>query len=473
MGLNLEIWKKMSDNQQTPVNDVHCEQIVVGTLLNYSEEWFKNADILSAELFYDWKCCQVFQAAQAVINRGENPDFITVNAEVTKHPERFKNLSLPDIMELSNKVELTDLRYKILRLQELMMRRRLRPIWQRLQIAEQEESIPLAKAQEEAMSKLQDLLTTSSTNIKTLEEVGKDFLVNVIEANRNGTREKGIVTGFKSLDERGAFQLSDMWVIAADSSQGKTSFAEAITLQAAKNKLPTAIYSMEMTATQLYARITAGRVGIPSNILNNKQLTDEQYQRVVESVKYYCDFPISFDERSTSSLDEIISSIRTLHYKKKIKLAVVDYMQILNVNMKSANQEQQMAEAARRFKNLAKELNICIILLSQLSKESGSYGAKPQLNRLRGSGQINEAADGVILLWRPEYYGGNVHYSKPYENVSIKGTAQIKVAKGRNTGTMRFIAGFDANLTKFYDLDQTNLPQKADEPDSKNSFFSK
>ena len=462
----------MSNIQQTPVNDVHCEQIVVGTLLHYPKEWFNNGD-LSADLFYDLKCRLTFQAAKAVLDRGGHLGTTTVFEEVNKHPEKFKNLLFhSDIIELIGMAETTvDLRDKIFRLQGLMRRRRLRPIWQMLQEAEQEESIPLEKVQEEAMSRLQDLLTTSSTNIKTLEEVGKDFLVNVIEANRNGTREKGIVTGFKSLDERGAFQLSDMWVIAADSSQGKTSFALAIILQAAKNQLPTAVYSMEMTAVQLYERITAGRVGIPSGILNNKQLDDEQYQRVVESVKYYSDFPISFDEKSTSSLDEIISSIRTLHYKKNIKLAVVDYMQILNVNMKSANQEQQMAEAARRFKNLAKELNICIILLSQLSKESGSYGAKPQLNRLRGSGQINEAADGVILLWRPEYYSDNLHYPKPYEDVSIKGTAHIDIAKGRNTGTFSFIAGFNAKLTKFYDL--TNLPKKADEPGCKKTPFLK
>ena len=137
--------------------------------------------------------------------------------------------------------------------------------------------------------------------------------------------------------------------------------------------------------------------------------------------------------------------------KSDIDGAVVDYLQILNVNSKntSFSREQAMGDAARRFKNLAKELGIWIIALSQLSRDSNN--PEPNLNRLRDSGQIGEAADVVMLIYRPEYY--NRSYPAPYDNreeYPVEGTAMIDVAKGRNIGTFKFFLGFDKKTTNFY-----------------------
>ena len=127
--------------------------------------------------------------------------------------------------------------------------------------------------------------------------------------------------------------------------------------------------------------------------------------------------------------------------KHNIKGAVIDYLQILNVNKKgNANGEELLAEAARRLKNLAKELNIWILALSQLNRDS--INPSPSVNRLRGSGQINEAADITMLLYRPEVY--QRRYNAPFESTETKGTALIEIAKGRNIETFKFIAGFDA-----------------------------
>lgn len=145
-------------------------------------------------------------------------------------------------------------------------------------------------------------------------------------------------------------------------------------------------------------------------------------------------------------------------YRKGVKLAVVDYLQILNVNMKNINKEQAMGDAARRFKNIARDLNICVILLSQLARDKND--PRPTVARLRDSGQINEAADGTVLIYRPEVYGERYKYPSPYDKVSTKGTAMIEVGKGRNIGNSRFIVGFNASLTKFYDLPQDQLPQQ-------------
>lgn len=143
-------------------------------------------------------------------------------------------------------------------------------------------------------------------------------------------------------------------------------------------------------------------------------------------------------------------------YRKRVRLVIVDYLQILNVNTKNANKEQVMANAARRFKNLARELNVCIVLLSQLSRDRDN--PRPSQARIRDSGQIAESADVVMLIYRPEVYGTRYEYPEPYKNVRTDGTAMVEVSKGRKVGVRKFIVGFMPTLTKFYDLDQGSLP---------------
>lgn len=175
--------------------------------------------------------------------------------------------------------------------------------------------------------------------------------------------------------------------------------------------------------------------------------------------------PIYFDDRSTSNIETILSSIRMMKIKYGIKGAIVDYLQILNVNMKGTSKEQQMGDVARRLKNIAKELDIWVIALSQLNRNADNF--KPTIARLRDSGQIAEAADMVILVCRPEVYGTDKRY--PYEGFQgceTKDTAMIDVAKGRNVGLMQFIVGFRKENTNFYDLDDVpNYQDKEYRPD--------
>jgi replicative DNA helicase len=160
-----------------------------------------------------------------------------------------------------------------------------------------------------------------------------------------------------------------------------------------------------------------------------------------------------FDERSTSSLETILLSIRNMKLRYGINGAVVDYMQILNVNQKnnSYTREQAMGDAARRLKNLAKDLGIWIIALSQLSRNQ--QDPVPTVSRLRDSGQIHEAADVVMLIYRPEVY--NRTFPQPFDSLTdeeCKGKAMIDVAKGRNIGIFKFLVEFNANTTHFIDM---------------------
>jgi replicative DNA helicase len=288
----------------------------------------------------------------------------------------------------------------------------------------------------------------SSSETHTLKDAIKG-VYKQIDSNLKGEYLTGTDTGFSEINRAsGGLQKSDLIIIAGETSQGKTSLALSIVDRAAKSGNPVAIYSMEMKKEQCAARLLAINSGIPSNhILYSK--IDENYLEVIDrGVQKIYNLPIYFDDRSTSSIDTIIASIRSMKVKYGISGAVIDYLQILNVNTKTQNKEQAMGDVARRLKNLAKELDIWVIALSQLNRDS--QRPIPNLNRLRDSGQIAEAADIVMFVYRPEVYGK--YFPEPFANRQTKGAAMIDIAKGRNIGLLKFICGFSEKTTKFYEL---------------------
>lgn len=217
---------------------------------------------------------------------------------------------------------------------------------------------------------------------------------------------------------------------------------------------------MEMRKEQIASRLASIESGVPANQIMYSQLTSSQLESFDKGLARLLHLPIYFDDNSTSNIDSIINSIRYMKRKYDIDGAAVDYLQILNVNMKGANKEQQMGDVARRLKNLAKELDIWIIALSQLNRDKDN--PVPSIARLRDSGQIAEAADMVMLIYRPEVKGKS--YPGEFSHVDTKSTAMIDVAKGRNIGIMKFICKFDAPTTHFYDLQ--DIPISANvEPD--------
>lgn len=449
-----------------PLSDELCEKVVIGTLLTNGKEWAENSDLLSSELFTSYQCQTLYTLSKGVADRGERVDIISVTAELAK--TKAQGVSPMDIIDISNHVAVGGLRQQVLRLSELKRRRELWRIGQHMIQAGIDESEPIETVQASAIQQLGDLFASASTEIQSVAQVASSYTQNIVIANREGRRLQGAPTGFATIDQRGGLQPSDLFVIAADSSQGKSSLALNMAENAAKSGYPCAYYSLEMTADQLFARILATETGLPSNVLNTRPLTDEQLARYQSASASVSQLPLFFDERSTSSLDAILSSIRTMVFRNQIKVAVVDYLQILNVNQKNINKEQAMADAARRCKNLAKELGICIVLLSQLSRDREN--PQPTMARLRDSGQIAEAADVVLLIYRPEVYGSRYRFPDELSKVSTQGTAMLHICKGRNVGTFRFVVGFNASLTKFYQLDTMPQVEQVNDIDDNRPF---
>lgn len=438
--------------EQSRVHDIKCEVSVIGVLISYPDAYDESTDILSKDVFYKPENQELYQIIKQLHDNGDKVDIIGVAAYANQHPNKNYPIELLYITECtSSVVSSVNFREHCLRLHDLYERRQLLFIGQKLISAGTSEIIDTDTLKQDVISAIQSLDDTPQASIVSVSDALKQ-LNEIVNYNMSGEQSRGIPTGFSYLDYRGGLQPGDLVVIAAEFSQGKTSLALDLSVSAAKNGCPVAFYSTEMTNQQLSARIVSAESGrLCGSDIMQKALTQEQLQVFDRAVGRIESLPIVFDDTSIISIERILSSIRMLARKMNIRLACVDFLQVLQTSEKNMrqNEEQFYGMVTRKLKNLAKELKITIVLLSQISRSKDNT-TEPTLNRVRGSGQISEAADVILLIYRPESY--NAKYSGEYSNVDPKGTALIKLAKGRNIGTGSFICGYDANTTHFYDL---------------------
>lgn len=463
---------EQSPYQNQPlVNDPKAEQYVIGSLLVDPTAYTLVSQYLDEDCFYDPMCRDIWKAVDNMGKQGMPIDVISVSAELSKQKS---NVTALDLMNISAQIASSaHVEYHAIRLQDLGRRRKLWVVGQQLSKVGLSEEILTADAHQEAIESIGGVFEKAD-GVFTLDDAMNSLNEIMVKNATVGCVTTGTKTGMERFDEKGGLQKSDLIIVAGETSQGKTSLALCMTRHAIENGAKVAFYSMEMTKEQLTARLLSAKTNIPANnILYSGSLAPSEIRMIDDARGKLPGENLFFDDKSTSNIDSILLSIRMLKMQKDIDGAVVDYLQILNVNSRSTSfsREQAMGDAARRFKNLAKELNIWIIAISQLSRDSNC--PEPNLNRLRDSGQIGEAADVVILVYRAEYY--NRAYPAPFDNKDdypTEGTAMIDVAKGRNIGTFKFFMGFNKNTTNFF---KTNLinedvqvpfekPEEADAP---------
>lgn len=432
------------------LRDEEAEKIVLGTIIAERDAIEKVRELLSEGCFYNYFHAEVYKAIIQITSSGDRADLISVRSKLLANGIKVDMLEYMKIVECHT----FDLYQHAARLQDLYIRRRFYSIGQYLVSNSYTESEDIDDITKKVNDDLASLFKSSSTTISTIND-GLESVYNMINENLSGNKPMtGTPTGFDKIDSKsGGLQKSDLIIIAGETSQGKTSLAVSMMRNAASFGSKIAMYSMEMKKEQITSRIVSIECGVPANQIMYSRLTDSQIQAIDRGIGKVSGKGIFFDDRSTSNIDTIISSIRYMKLKFDIDGAIIDYLQILNVNMKGANKEQQMGDVARRLKNLAKELDIWIIALSQLNRDS--MNPVPSLSRLRDSGQIAEAADVVILIYRPEV--NKKSYPNEFSNVETKGTAMIDIAKGRNIGLLRFICGFNALTTSFYNLESAPL----------------
>jgi replicative DNA helicase len=270
----------------------------------------------------------------------------------------------------------------------------------------------------------------------------------VIHTNRSGVVNKGLKTGFTKVDQHtNGWQGSDLVIIAAETSMGKTCLALSFAINTTKlNQVPVGIFSYEMSAVQLTARLCAMESDLSSKLILYRSMSDGELKQFDQKIKPLCEAPIFIDEALNNSVNYLVKRIRQMYHSLGVRDFYIDYLQLLKAEGYKNNREQELAYISRSLKNVAKELDVNVKLLCQLSRDEKGSGVKPPtIRRLRGSGEIEESADIIILLHRPEYY---LKDQTPSELVGI---AELDFAKGRNIGTGVIQLGFNGELTKFID----------------------
>ena len=445
----------MDDNGTMP-HSVEVEESVLGTILADANVLNDVRDMLNPDAFYVNKHKDIYNCILAVADRGEHVDIITVFEECAK---KKLDLSAFDIAQLTPKYT-PFYNERVAILVEKWQWRKMFEIGSLLTSNALSGVNDINEVLSEVKDRIDGVFSGNHESVFTMKDAVEAVYDNISKNYKGHGELTGSPTGFKKLDSRsGGLQTSDLIIVAAETSQGKTSFAIKLAMNCG---CPVAFYSMEMKKEQIAARMISIASGVPANEILFSKLDSGQIQKIDSGASRVINYPVYFDDRSTSNIETILSSIRMMKIKYGIKGVVVDYLQILNVNMKGSNKEQQMGDVARRLKNIAKELDIWVIAISQLNRDA--QNPVPSLARLRDSGQIAEAADMVVLIYRPEIYGKR--YPEEFSGYETQGTAMIDVAKGRNVGLMKFVVGFKKENTNFYDLDDVPVyKEKEERPD--------
>lgn len=447
------------DTSTLQVNDPESERYVLGSILLDESSYYLVAKYLSEDCFYTPRHKDIYKAIESLAVNGKKIDMLLVGDEMLRLGITVTTAA--DIMEIMmNVASPAHIEEHALRIFLLARRRKLWMIGQTMSQQAMDETKDLDKVQQQAMDGMMESAGNAQQDTTICGALGA--LMDTVEANqRSGHRMTGTQTGFLKWDDKGGLQPGDLVILAADSSMGKTSLAITIARNAIEHDAGVAFYSMEMTKMQITARYISPITGIPSSrILYATDLTEKEQKKIKSAAGGRMEDKLYIDDESTSSLDNILMSIRMMKARYNIKGAIIDYLQILGITgtQTRMNREQVLGSAARRIKNLAKELGVWIIALSQLSR--GKERTIPSLSRIRDSGQIVEAADVVLLLYRPDAVG-----ESSYGNITgidvpspVDGTAMIDIAKGRNIGTFRFFARFDKTTTSFKDMSEHWVP---------------
>lgn len=269
----------------------------------------------------------------------------------------------------------------------------------------------------------------------------------------------GVASGFPDLDKyTSGWQRSNLIIVAARPGVGKTSFTLALGRNAAMDYgTPVALFSLEMNSGELANRLLSMEAEIEGGKLRNGKLDEDDWAKLNHAIQKLGDAPIYIDDTPSLNVFELRAKCRRMHQQFKIGMVVIDYLQLMTVGGgdKKSSREQEISTISRALKSLAKEINIPVIALSQLNRAAETQtreNRKPQLSNLRESGAIEQDADLVLFIYRPDYYELENNYELP------KGTTELIIAKHRNGPTGSVKLRFLDSYAKFVPLDQTFDP---------------
>lgn len=439
------------DVGKIPPHDVDAEQAILGSMLTDQDAVIDAMEVLKPEDFYREDNKYIYQSIINLYNRGEPIDIITVKAELTSM-QKFEAVGgIEYLATLPDKVPLVANADKYIKIvEEKSILRQL--------IKAANEIQSLGYAQNEEIDNIVDQSEKMIFNImqgknqKGYTQI-KDVLVETFAELEKLYNQKetitGVPTGFADLDYKTAgLHNSDLILIAARPAMGKSAFALNIATYAAINtKKPVVIFNLEMSKEQLVNRMLCSEAMVDSNKIRTGKIDEEDWIKLATALGPLSEAPIYIDDTPGISVAEIRAKCRKLKLEKNIGLVVIDYLQLIQGSGKrNASREQEISEISRSLKILAKELDVPVIALSQLSRAAEArQDHRPMLSDLRESGAIEQDADIVMFLYRDDYYN---------PDSEKKNIAEVILAKHRagSTGTIELL--WMGNYTKFANLDK-------------------
>ncbi len=442
-----------------PPQAVDIEKVVLGALMIDSDAFSLVSELLHPETFYEPRHQKIFRAIQT-LNIKENPvDMMTVCEELRREGTYDEVGGDTYIIDLTAAVvSSSNIEYHSHILAQKYIARQLISYSSNVQTKAFDEAQDIEELMQEAEGSLFELSQKNMRQDYTqIDPVVQQARQMIEKAANNTGGITGVSTGYTDLDKvTSGWQASDLIIIAGRPAMGKTSFALSLAKNIAiDNGDAVAFFSLEMNNVQLVNRLISNVCSIPGNKILNGQLTPDEWSRFDNNIGKMEGKPLYVDDTPGLSVFELRTKARRLVREKGVKLIMIDYLQLMNANgMKFNSRQEEVSTISRSLKGLAKELDIPIIALSQLSRaveqRPGEDGKRPQLSDLRESGAIEQDADMVIFVHRPEYY----HIYEDANGNDLRGMALICIAKHRKGSTEDVTLRFRGEYTRFADPEE-------------------
>lgn len=433
---------------------VEIEKMVLGALMIDKDSFSVVSEILHPETFYEPRSQKIYRAIQTLSLNEDPVDIMTVVEEL-KREGTLDEVGGPGyILELSSHVASSaHIEYHAKVLAQKYLARQLISFASVIETKAFDETVDVDELMQEAEGSLFELSQKNMRQDYTqIDPVVKQAVEILQKAAANKGGLTGIPTGYTKLDDYTAgWQKSDLVIIAGRPAMGKTSFALSLAKNIAVDyNTPIAFFSLEMNNVQLVNRLISNVCEIEGKKILNGQLDDEEWKRLDKNVRKLQAAPIYVDDTPGMSIFELRTKARRLVREKGVKVIMIDYLQLMNANgARFGSRQEEVSTISRSLKGLAKELDIPVLALSQLNRtvegREGIEGKRPQLSDLRESGAIEQDADMVLFVHRPEYY----RIFTDEKGNDLHGKAQIIIAKHRKGGTGDVLLNFRGEFTRF------------------------
>jgi len=445
---------------KVPPQALDVEEVVLGALMLERDAMIQTADLLDVDCFYKESHRIVYESAiMPLFSESKNIDLLTISDKLRKAGLLERVGGPYELSILTNKVASSaNIKQHVLILKQYAIKRNVIKLANNMLVKAYGEMDVLDMLDTSAREFDQIGMQVASKPFKTMQEVVLGSMKEIEEVSKNEGELTGVASGFPDLDKiTNGWQKSDLIILAARPGMGKTTLVlELMKNAAVKFGEEVAMFSLEMADIQLGKKSLASESGLDQDKLRNGNLSPKDWEQLNASIAPLEKAKIHIDDQAGISVFELKAKLRRLkHDRPKLGLVVIDYLQLMNgqdPNLKSQNREQQISYISRSLKEIAKEMNLPIIALSQLSRTVESRGGdkKPILADLRESGAIEQDADMVLFVYRPEYYG----FEEDGAGNTTKDKAQLLIAKHRNGSLGEVTLGFLGAKSKFVNLEE-------------------